>query len=155
VFCSFWLCAFWGLILGQWSKVLKEIWGSYSPPLWSPFLVLQRVDFIDGSHEGCKIIGSLRLVAPIAKSPSLVLVINDTKLLMLLYQVEWVRHKQHTWWRCMWHKVMATISQEVEMHIKLWSWWSSMRRWTCCSSGGEGSKSARQRYNHRVFLLPV
>jgi hypothetical protein len=34
----------------------------------------------------------------------------------------------------------------MEMHIIWWTWWSSRR---------EGSKSARQRYNHRVFLLPV
>jgi hypothetical protein len=31
----------WGLILGQRPNILKGIWGSHSPRLWSPFLVLQ------------------------------------------------------------------------------------------------------------------
>jgi hypothetical protein len=85
------------------------------------------------------------------KSPSLVLVINDTKLLMLLYQVKWARHKQHVMevemaWRDG-HKTTRfgawnDEKDHEEMHIKWWTWWSS---------GGEGSKSARQKYNHRVF----
>jgi hypothetical protein len=89
------------------------------------------------------------------ESPSLVLVINDTMLLMSCVKClelgisntcdEGVCGKE--WWPQD-HKEMVHIHEitiMVEMHIKWWTWWSS----------GEGSKSARQMYNNRVFLLPV
>jgi hypothetical protein len=86
------------------------------------------------------------------ESPSLVLVINDTKLLMPCVKCfelgisntcdEGVCGKE--WWPQD-HKEMVhghEMMIMVEMHIKGRTWWSSER---------EGSKSARQRYNHRGF----
>jgi hypothetical protein len=75
---------------------------------------------------------------PIGESPNLVLVINDTKLLVSCVKCfelgisntydEGVCGKE--WWpqdhKEMVHGHEMTIM--VEMHMKWWSWWSSMRR---------------------------
>jgi hypothetical protein len=103
--------------------------------------------------RGPGVISSLGIHGPgPLESQSLILIINDTKLLILLYQMKWARHKQHVIevemaWRdghkTTWFGVWNDEQDHEEMHIKWWTWWSSE---------GEGSKSARQRYNHRVFF---
>jgi len=37
---------FWGLLLGQWPNILREIWSSYSSLLWSLFAVLHHRRYI-------------------------------------------------------------------------------------------------------------
>jgi len=76
------------------------------------------------------------------QSPSLVLVINDTKLLMPCVLVIWDRHSNTCDEGAWWHRKVATWSQRDEA-------------WSEEHGDKQGAKLSRQRNKHSVLLLPV